>query len=126
MVSIRKACVLAAAVGFAFIGSNLPSPVGAQQRQVEPPIEGPGCPRLGTRSPRSNQRASVNFFNGQHREAHIYWVDFNGSAVLYATLRRGQSYKVNSFVGHVWVILNESGRCVSNFPIAPGGGEISI
>ncbi|AVO44437.1 hypothetical protein [Phreatobacter cathodiphilus] len=121
-----KAYTVVLAFCAALIVSNVPSSTQAQQRQPEPPIAGPGCPRAGTKSPRSSQRVPVTFFNGQHREAHLYWVDFNGNSVFYAKINRGQQYQVNSFAGHVWVALNERGRCVSTFAVSPAGGTIGL
>lgn len=121
-----KSTIYVAAVCAAFVVTNVPLDTQAQQRQPEPPIEGPGCPRPGTKSPRTSQRAPVTFFNGQHREAHVYWVDFNGNSVFYSKINRGQSYQVNSFAGHVWVALNERGRCVSTFSVPASGGTLGL
>jgi hypothetical protein len=103
----------------------LAAPAHAQIGQPEPPIEGPGCPRAGTTSPRSSERATVTFSNAERPRLSLYWVDFNGSVVEYRQLRRGQSYTVDTFVRHVWVVLDNNGDCVSVLRVPPGGGTFA-
>ena len=98
-----------------------PKIVQPQARQVEPPSTGPGCPRQGTRSPRSNARAKVTFLNtNAGGTISINWIDFDGNWVNYASVARGRQFDSNSFVGHAWVVLDANGRCIGT-PVVSSG-----
>ncbi len=63
-----------------------------------------GCPRPGTiRSARSNDPATVTFINNSGRALKISWIDFEGAFKNYRTLRPGERYTQQTFMGHPWV-----------------------
>ncbi len=98
-----------------------PKVTQAQTRQTEPPSTGPGCPRQGTRSPHATARAKVTFLNtNAGGTITINWIDFDGNWVHYANVARGRQFDSNSFVGHVWVVLDANGRCIGTPVVSTG------
>lgn len=105
----------------------LGSPSFAQIGQPEPPFEGPGCPRDGTVSPQSSARATLTIHNPSRRKMFLYWVDFDGSSVLYAEMQGKTKYTINTFVGHVWIMAGPSGStCETVIKIPRGNPEYTF
>jgi hypothetical protein len=46
----------------------------------------------------------------------IYWMNFEGKPVQYAHIFQGESFSVNTYIYHPWIVTS---------PI-PGGGEICV
>lgn len=94
------------------------------QRDIMPPIEGPGCPRAGTKSPRSNVATSITFYNSgdpANGKIEVHWVDFNGNSVFYGHVAPRQRLNLNSWAGHVFAILNGRGNCIGVVKVPNGG-----
>jgi len=101
-------------------------PSSAQIGPPEPPLEGPGCPRVGTTSPRTSERTTMTINNPNRRNYTVYWIDFGGSPVPYAEMQGRTRYTVNTFVGHVWVLVGANGRCLTVFRAQPGNPEFTF
>ena len=46
----------------------------------------------------------VVFFNSQTFAVHVYWESFAGPLQYFDEIAPGQSYSVDTYTGHVWVI----------------------
>ena len=74
------------------------------------------CVNGSKRSLNSNTPAKMNFrVVGENDETQvkIYWLDQNGSPVLYKHAFAGETFRVNTYMTHPWLVT---------WP-EPGGGE---
>ncbi len=79
------------------------------------------CRQLGGRISRnSNVRAQVTFINRSGSYRSVVWVDFQGGRKQYASLNPGQSYTINTFVTHPWVLTDGPGNCIEMYMPRPG------
>jgi hypothetical protein len=92
---------LSAATAFA-----TPTPLSAV------PLES-GCAQEGSiKSPASLNVATITFDNQSRQDVKVYWLDFSGARVFYRDLKVGARYDQPTWVGHVWVVADTSGKCV--------------
>jgi eukaryotic-like serine/threonine-protein kinase len=73
----------------------------------------------------STAEVPFRFVNNSAATVDIIWLNFAGSRVLYAVLSPGTSYRVNTYVGHDWLIAGSGGGCLGVFGI-DGSGDIVI
>lgn len=92
------------------LGQAAPAPVA--------PVEsdamrlGDDCPAFGDYvSPASDVPAHVRFYNASDIAVSLYWIDFDGQIVEYAGTLPGESYEVDSYVGHYWLAKDFDGTC---------------
>ena len=56
---------------------------------------------------------AIRFVNNSANVAfQVFWLDYNGNRVFYATLSPGQSYVQRTFLTHPWVIADTSTAAV--------------
>ena len=90
---------------------------GAPQRRT---TVGANCPAPGSlRSQNSSRPVKLTVANSSFRPLKIYWLDFQGGMKFYRELAHGQDYVQPTYVGHPWVAVDRSGRCVGG-PFTPG------
>ncbi len=63
-------------------------------------------------SPASSQEATIAFVNQTGEALRIYWLDFAGARKAYGELAAGATASQPTFVGHVWLLADQSDRCV--------------
>lgn len=73
-------------------------------------------------SPGSAATTSVVFANRRAQEVIVEWIDFAGAAKRYATLAPGEQYTQQTYVGHVWRVLED--RRVLGYATATTGSMI--
>jgi hypothetical protein len=56
--------------------------------------------------------ASIGFSNVGTRTLRVYWLDHNGSRVLYGTLENGQVLGLQTYLTHPWVIADTKDNCI--------------
>lgn len=63
------------------------------------------------RSERCDENTMVAFVSQTHRKVDIFWIDYKGNLVKYATLNNyGDSFPIQTFVTHPWTFKDaESG-----------------
>jgi VHL beta domain len=89
-------------------------------------LAGNGCSELsGLKSATHDQTVSVIITNRSSKTLDVFWADYDGRLVLNAKLAPNQPYGVQTFVGHPWVIKDESGRCIRAF-VAKDDEAVSI
>lgn len=49
----------------------------------------------------------VEFINHTGRTINLKWLDYDGKAVIFATLERNNCLEVNTYVTHPWIALDE-------------------
>jgi subtilisin family serine protease len=88
------------------------------QGRAAPPVEsdaarlGDGCPAYGAyASPASDVPARVRFYNASDIAVSLYWIGFDGQIVEYAGTLPGESYELDSYVGHYWLAKDFDGTC---------------
>jgi hypothetical protein len=92
------------------IGQGGPAPVAPVESDAA--RLGDGCPAFGAyASPASDVPAHVRFYNASDIAVSLYWIDFGGQIVEYAGTLPGESYEVDSFVGHYWLAKDFDGTC---------------
>ena len=80
------------------------------------------CPSPGNiRSVDSKTKAIVNFSNNTGKTINIVWLDYEGKRKTYKTLKRGEVYEQQTFVGHPWLIVDQDGGCLGVY--WPRSGE---
>ena len=67
------------------------------------------APKLKARlySIESKTQLKIEFYNHSHQIRKLYWIDFDGYLVLYATLKPSDEFSVKTFLTHPWLITDE-------------------
>ena len=74
----------------------------------------------------NGQAVSISFMNQSPGKVKIYWLDFEGKAVLYSELDPQSAYNQNTYGQHIWKIENNSGKCLGIYQLTGIKGEIVI
>lgn len=53
-------------------------------------------------------KTAIQFANQSGDVRKIYWLDYEGKRSLYQTLSAGQTYEVDTFLTHPWLITNNN------------------
>lgn len=69
----------------------------------------------GKTSRNSNTQVRVKFVNHTNAFRTLMWIDFKGRPKQYAALNPGQSYSVDTFLSHPWMITDGPGNCLEMF-----------
>jgi len=72
------------------------------------------------------QATTIVFDNQTSEPRYVYWLDFAGQRVLYATLGPGQSATQQTSAGHVWVVTDEESRCLSVHEAIAVPGKVTL
>ena len=70
--------------------------------------------------------ADVTFVNASPGTRTVAWIDYNGGVVHYSTLAPGQSYAVNTYLTHPWLIVDDAGVCRAMYLVGWPGKVITI
>jgi serine/threonine protein kinase len=76
-------------------------------------------------SPASTSKVLFTFINNTAARLEITWLDFNGKRQLYDVLSPGNSFSVDTYIGHYWLIASSRARCLSILAVN-GSGHIVI
>jgi len=69
----------------------------------------------GKVSPSSSKRASITFKNETDARLTVFWIDFQGQRKKYNYLDPGRKTTQSSFAGHLFELVNDSGKAVARF-----------
>jgi Tol biopolymer transport system component len=86
---------------------------------IQPPSYGSNCAITQDRSILGITPSAITFQNHSGVTADVYWLDYNGNRVHYATLASGQSYTQPTWLTHPWVMIGQglpSGSARNSFP----------
>lgn len=70
-------------------------------------------PRL--KSVASGTATAINFINNSSQPIKAHWIDYQGRRKLYSEIPAGQSFSVNTYVFHPWVVTTPGGDCLQIF-----------
>ncbi len=76
------------------------------------------------KSPQETSPADITFRNPTASRRRVYWIDFDGRRKFYATVDAGQLLKQKTYVGHTWVITDDSETCL--YVIAASAAAITV
>ncbi len=74
----------------------------------------------------SGEETSIRFINRTDTLAELYWVGPDGKHTPYTSLQPGQSHTQSTFVGHVWVAKEASGKLLNAFAATESDGVAII
>ncbi len=69
---------------------------------------------------------TVNFVNLSDGFRGLTWVDFKGQRVDFASIDRGKSYRVKTYVSHIWMLTDGPGNCIEMFTPQPGQTRFEV
>ncbi len=78
------------------------------------------------RSERSDIPVNVVFRNLADGYRSVMWIGFDGMPVEYANLNPGETFSVNTYVTHPWMITDGPGNCIEMFMPQPGQTNFDI
>ncbi len=86
--------------------------VGGLAAMPSAPAEAAACNTSDMRSIGSNDGRELIVVNAVgDRSAELYWIDFNGKWIRYATIPPNGRHVQQTFRGHVWASVNSYGYC---------------
>ena len=69
-------------------------------------------PGQGIRSEEGTTATQITFVMNATGTAQVFWLDYSGGRVLYATLSSGRSLPQATFLTHPWVVVGDDGECL--------------
>lgn len=78
------------------------------------------------KSEESATETAIIFVNETESEITYYWIDYAGSEIFYNRLPAGASGNQHTFVGHVWLIKDHTGRNLALFKAKAEIGQVTI
>jgi hypothetical protein len=60
----------------------------------------------GLKSENGNVKTRITFVNRSKQPVKAYWLDYNGERVFYKELKPSESYSLDTFVTHPWLITD--------------------
>ena len=72
------------------------------------------------------QATTIAFDNQTSEPRYVYWLDFAGQRVLYATLGPGQGVTQQTSAGYVWVVTDGESRCLSVYEAVAAPGKVTL
>jgi uncharacterized protein YkwD len=98
-------------------------------RAVAPPAElSPSGYTLTSsiRSVAGTTGTSIEFVNQTAGVIFVSWIDYQGGAVLYASLQPGQAYVQQTYVTHPWIVLDANARPIGIYTATERPGRAAI
>lgn len=106
--------------------NNNPPPVVSTNNQPFDP-RWASCDTLGREVSRnSDTPVSMTFANRSEGYRSILWIDFNGQPKEYANLNPGESFSINTYLTHPWMITDGPGNCLEMFMPQLGVSQFNI
>ena len=87
------------------------------------PVPPAGAP---SSDPNTTALADITFVNNSANPIDIYWIDFGGVPVFYATLAPGDSYTQQTTEGHIWSITSGSSTPIRVETAVAGSQTLTI
>jgi len=73
---------------------------------------------VGASPPSSNPRR-MTMRNASTAVRRVYWMDFTGARQRYTDLMPGQTWEIDTYVGHHWQITDATDRCLYGLVVDP-------
>jgi hypothetical protein len=78
------------------------------------------------RSLNANSPTGITFLNQGGHDVRAYWIDYKGARVFYSQLSPGQSYSLNTFLSHPWVITDTADNCIGVYMPSPDPKTVAV
>jgi hypothetical protein len=72
------------------------------------------------RSAESYDATPINIENSTSYSLDLYWIDFSGHPVYYATVHPGETLNQDTYFDHVWFVSYQKGFCRNAFSVDYG------
>jgi dipeptidyl-peptidase-4 len=72
------------------------------------------------------EATSITFVNQTPADIKLFWIDATGNREPYGDVKAGERREQNTFVGHVWLLTDNSGKELAIFSAPDAGGEAII
>jgi hypothetical protein len=94
-----------------FVPQPSESAIWLGSRNIKSPAERCSDPSA-LRSVGDSSPTHVDFVNDTQAPKSLFWLDYQGSPQLYATIAPGESHAQDTYVAHAWMVKDEAGECV--------------
>lgn len=74
----------------------------------------------------NGQPTTLSFRNATSDTVQIHWINYQGGRQPYQKVGPGQSYHVQTYATHPWVIADEAGRCIQAYITQASNSEVAI
>ena len=106
-------------------GFDITDVFGAEGSDQE--LESLACSLEASLVSAESEQGTTIFFENRTREARsIYWLNFAGERVWYATLDPDASRTQQTYTGHVWIITDTDNRCLSMHKAIATPGTVTL
>jgi hypothetical protein len=79
------------------------------------------------RSPATTTASTeIAFTNRAAEKRRIYWLNFNGIRVFYASLEPGQTVSYQTYIGHPWLVANDADECKAIYMPTADQHEVTV
>ena len=81
----------------------------------------------GLKSGTSDEAAHITFRNMYPRPVEIWWINFEGKPELFQKVEKDGSETIETFVGHIWKVVDTAGnKCVFSYSAEKGDETVMI
>ena len=109
------ACLIVGmALSLIFYSGSLPISLRASvaSSAVSTPATPMSCDQeKNLRSQATTDSTQISFINRSPETRRIYWLNFDGARVLYASLTPGQTVNLQTYMTHPWLVANDVDTC---------------
>lgn len=78
------------------------------------------------KSRESKVPVTLTFFNRSEGYRGLVWINFQGQPVDFANIDQGKSYRVKTYLSHVWMMTDGPGNCIEMFTPKAGMTRFDI
>jgi TIR domain/VHL beta domain len=78
------------------------------------------------RSQATTESAEISFANRSPETRRIYWLNFDGVRVLYASLASGQTVDSQTYMTHPWLVANDADECKAIYMPTTSPREVDL
>ncbi len=105
---IKKTSIIIISILF---GTGCATPL---KRQYSKPVEELRCSDIGNiSSTEGKSKYQIEFVNSLDQTVNMFWINYEGEEELKQTMLPGDSWGVDTYVTHPWVVRNNSGKCIA-------------
>ena len=69
---------------------------------------------------------TIVFQNSRKEPVELFWIDENGKRKSYGTLAVGRESAMQTYAGHVWLVVDEAKKPIAVFEAVEGGGRADL
>jgi len=78
------------------------------------------------RSQATTDSTEISFTNRSPETRRIYWLNFDGVRVLYASLASGQTVDLQTYMTHPWLVANDADECKAIYMPTTSPREVDL